>query len=79
MTAIPDRFVRRIDLAERGLGHAGVGTPLSNKHQSDALIANTRGPLERYALVCPFRQRLAIGGDGLFELRRPTLALPELQ
>jgi hypothetical protein len=70
MTAIPDLFVRRIDLVERGLSHNGVPTPLGNKHQSAALIAETRGPLERDALARPFLQRLAIGNDRLFELRR---------
>ena len=32
---------------------------------------------ERHPLAGPFLQRLAIGDDGLFELRRPALALPE--
>src|SRR5262249_2097093 len=54
MTAIAHRVVRRIELAERCLGHAAIPTPLGNKHQSHALIAKSRGPLEWHALACPF-------------------------
>ena len=40
-----------------------------------AQIVLGHGPVERHALAGPFLQRLAIGGDGLFEPRRPALAL----
>jgi hypothetical protein len=33
MASIAHRFERGIDLAERGLGHGGVPTPLGNNHQ----------------------------------------------
>src|SRR5215471_3139411 len=42
-----------------------------------AWIVRGPGPSERRALARPFLQRLAIGCDGLFELRRPTLAFSE--
>jgi len=35
--------------------------------------------LARLALAGPFLQRLTKGGGGLFELRRPALALSEAQ
>jgi hypothetical protein len=40
------------------------------------LAAKALGPLERGTLAGPFLQSLVIGGNGLFELRRPPLALP---
>ena len=70
-------FRRHIDLAERGLSHAGVPPPLGKEHQRDAFIAKTPGPPERHTLARPFLQRLAIGSDSLFKLRRPALASPK--
>src|SRR5436309_2918730 len=78
MTSIAQFYERRLDLAKRSLGHRGVAAPLGEAPQRDALIAKTRGPVERHALAGPFLERLAIGGDGLFQLRRPALALAEI-
>src|SRR6516165_8026628 len=77
ITAVADGFKRLIDLAERGLSHAGVPPPLGKEHQRDAFIAKTPGPPERHTLARPFLQRLAIGSDSLFEFRRPTLPAPK--
>src|SRR6516225_4127173 len=76
ITAVADGFKRLIDLAERGLSHAGVPPPLGKEHQRDAFIAKTPGPLERHALPGPFLP-LAIGGDSLFKLYCPVFLLPK--
>ena len=54
IAAIAHGFKRLIDLAERGLSHAGVPPPLGKEHQRDACTANTRRPLKRHALARPF-------------------------
>jgi hypothetical protein len=54
IATIAHRFKRLIDLAERGLSHGGVPTPLGKEHQRDACTANTRRPLKRHALARPF-------------------------
>src|SRR6516162_2506964 len=77
IAAIAHRFKRLFDLAERGLSHGGVPPPLGNKHQRDTVVAKARGPIQGRALAGPFFQRLAIGNNCLFELRRPALAFPE--
>src|SRR5262249_28791491 len=77
IAAIAHRFKRRIDLAECGFGHAGVSPPFGKDHQRDAFIAKRHGPLERRPFAGEFLQRFAIGSNGLFELRRPALALPK--
>src|SRR6516225_5800868 len=74
IAAIAHCFKRLIDLAERGLGHDCVRPPLGKEHQRNAFIPKTRGPQERHALVGSLLQRLAVGGDSLFKLRRPALA-----
>src|SRR5262245_27703573 len=74
MAAIAHRFKRSIDLAECGLSHGGVPRPLGKAHQREAFIAKSHGPVERHALASVFLQRLAIGDNGLFELRRSALA-----
>src|SRR5260370_41789 len=40
-------------------------------------ISAGRGPLERHALAGIFHEGVAIGGDRVLQLRRPTLALAE--
>jgi hypothetical protein len=45
IAAIAHRFERCVDLAERGLSHAGVPPPLGKEHQRDAFVAKTPGPL----------------------------------
>src|SRR5262245_33584962 len=77
IAAIARRFKRRIDLSERDLAHGGVLPPFGKDHQHDTLVAKAQGPIEWHALARVFLQRLAIGDDRLFELRRPALALPE--
>src|SRR5262249_60256628 len=77
IAAIAHRFKGLIDLAEGGLSHGGVSAALAEEHQRNPFTAKTRGPVEWHALSGSFLQRLAKGGDGLFELRRPSLALPE--
>jgi len=68
LATITHRFKRRIDLAERGRGRAGIPAPLGKEHQRDAFVASSRGPLEQPTLAGPFLERLTIGGDGLVEL-----------
>jgi len=74
IAAIARRFKRHIELVERSLSHGGVIPPRGKEHQRDAFVAQTRGPVEWHALPGLFLQRLAIGGDSLFQLRGPALS-----
>src|SRR3981189_2608450 len=77
MAGIAHRFKGRCNLTERYLGHCDIPAPLGNDHQRDSFIAETASPVERNALAGLFLTRLAIGGDGLLELRGPALARTE--
>ncbi len=77
MAAIAHRLECCIDLAERDLGHGCVPPPLGEKHQRNAFIPKTQGPLEWHALARHFLQRLAIGRDRLLQSRRAAFARAE--
>src|SRR5262245_45346847 len=77
MASIAHRLERRIDLAQRPLGHAGISPPFSDSHQRRASCAKAGSPVERRILAGSFLERLAMGNDGLFELCRPALPLPK--
>src|SRR5262249_7843322 len=77
MAATAHRFECRIDLAEGILRHGDVFPPVSKNDQRYTLVAKAAGPVKRHALAGPFLQRLVKGDNGLFEVHRPALALPD--
>jgi hypothetical protein len=67
----------RLDLLNRQFRHLGIAAPFREEHERDTLNAGALGPVERHTRAGIFLQGVAIGGNGLFEPRRPALPLAE--
>ncbi len=64
-------------LQQSSSGKGSIPDQFGQCQQGLSLISQGNCPLQRYPVLCVFRQRGTVGGDGLLQPRRTALASPE--